>query len=247
MTKYIKLKSDLHIHTSEDLFEKGLGIKTLVAPKEFIDVAVDLGFEVLSFTHHGRLFIDPEIDEYAKERNILLLPGIEAYIEKKHVLLYNCDLKIEDIYTFNELRRYKCSQMLVIAPHPFYFIESCLGNLLIKHIDCFDALEYCHFYSELINPNKKAIEVGKKFNLPVVGNSDSHKINEFGMTYSYIYAKEKSISGVIEAIKANRVEYISQPFPLTIFFANLIKHSFSHFRFIIKKLVAYPTNLPPLE
>ncbi|MGA1869043.1 MAG: PHP-associated domain-containing protein [bacterium] len=246
-THYIKLKSDLHIHTSADLFEKGLGIETLVSPKKFIDVAAGLGFEVLSFTHHWRLYKDPEIDEYAQKRNILLIPGIEASIEKKHVLLYNCSKEIEDISTFNELKRYKDSRILVIAPHPFYFLSSCLGNSLLHHIDCFDAIEYCHFYCRLINPNRKALKIGKKYNLPIVGNSDSHKIDEFGNTYSYIYVKEKTISGVIEAIKDRRVEYYSQPFPLYSFLGNLMKHSYSHLRFVIKKIIVDPINPLPHE
>ncbi|MCI0512974.1 hypothetical protein L0128_07185, partial [candidate division KSB1 bacterium] len=61
--------------------------------------------------------------------------------------------------------------------------------------------------------NRKALDVAQKHQLPMVGCSDAHFKHQFGTTYSYVYAAEKSIPAIIAAIKAGKVEYVSTPLP----------------------------------
>lgn len=209
----LKLKVDLHLHTSHDLAEIVAGRKNLIPPYELIDMAVAHQFDAIAITHHGVQYCDNELNDYAREKGVLLIPGVETFIQRKHVLLINFSSR-KHILTYDDLRKYKNDDMLVIAPHPYYLVSECVGNDLTRHRDCFDAVEYCHYYYRFFNPNKKAERVAQKLGLPMIGNSDAHKTFQFGKTYSYVYAEEKSITSIIQAIKAGKVEYVSQSLTL---------------------------------
>lgn len=208
----MKLKIDLHVHNAEDIAERVSGTRGMPTPKEFIDLAVEKGYDAIAFTHHGLLFHDPEAIEYAKSKGLLLIPGVEAFINKKHVLLLNYQEK-KHVLNFQALRAIKNDRMLVIAPHPYYKAKFCLEADLEENIDLFDAIEYSHFYTKWFNLNRKAVRAAQKHQLPLVGNSDAHFTYQFGTTYSYVYAKEKTVEAIIEAIKEGQVEYVSSPLP----------------------------------
>lgn len=206
----LRLKVDLHLHTNRDLAEIVSGRKDLIPPKKLVDMAVAQNYDAISITHHGVQYFDEDLINYAQRKGLLIIPGVETFINKKHVLLINFTSK-KYILSYNDLLNYKTDDVLVIAPHPYYFISECLGSDFTKNIECFDAVEYCHYYMKHLNPNKKAVRTAKKFDLPMVGNSDAHKDYQFGTTYSYVYAEEKSIPAIIRAIKQGRVEVVSRP------------------------------------
>jgi len=212
-----KLKIDLHIHSREDVAEQIYGHGDLLPAIKIIDLAIQKGFDAIALTHHGLLFKDQRVWDYARERGLLLIPGLEAVIEKKHVLLINFTLR-KHILSFAELSRNLNDDMLVIAPHPYYLSGSSLGDKLEDNIDLFDAIEYCHYYYRCINPNSKALKIAEKYNLPLVGNSDMHHPMQFGTTYSYVHSEERSIAGIVDAIKSGRVQYISHNLSLVQFY-----------------------------
>lgn len=212
MREYLSIKADLHIHNSFDYMEKHFGIPVLPHPREYIDRAVELGFRVLSFTNHGILFDDSDTFDYARKNNILLVPGEEAFIDKKHVLLYNFPRR--HISTFSELRNFLAQDRIVMAPHPFFPGRYCLKKDLLENIDCFDALEHCHFHAPFFNFNIKAEKLSRLYNLPLVGSSDAHTMKQFGKTYSILKVREVTIKGVFEAIRSGRVEVHSTPLSL---------------------------------
>lgn len=209
----VKLKVDLHIHTANDLVEIVAGRKNLIPPKQMIDMAVEQNFDAIAITHHGVQYHENELVEYAQQRGLLLIAGIETYIHKKHVLLINFSTK-KHILTYQDLAKHKNEDVLVIAPHPFYLVAECVGNDLIRYRDSFDAVEFCHYYYKWFNLNKKALRIAQQYNMPIVGSSDTHRRFQFGKTYSYVYAEEKSIPAIIRAIKQGKVEYVSHPLSL---------------------------------
>jgi predicted metal-dependent phosphoesterase TrpH len=206
----LKLKIDLHTHCSKDYSEYLAGRRNLMPPEELVDLAVHLKYDAIAITHHGIPYYDEKLSRYAQERGLLIFPGVEAYINRKHVLLINYTDK-GYVFTFEDLRRKKHDQLLVIAPHPYYHDPLCLGKELERNIDCFDAIEYCHYYYKLFNFNRKAVRIAQKYKLPMIGNSDTHYKAQFGQTYSFVYAEEKSIPAIIDAIKKGKIEYISNP------------------------------------
>tara|TARA_Y100000031_G_C8165871_1_gene359318 strand:+ start:201 stop:869 length:669 start_codon:yes stop_codon:yes gene_type:complete len=209
------LKSDFHLHSSEDPKDN---IK--YSSKELINYCSKLGYEVLALTHHGTRFFNNEIFEYAKSKNILLIPGVEANINNKHTLIINAPEGYDyENLTFEELVNIKSQhKVIIIAAHPFYPRHNCLGNNLVQNIELFDGIEYCHLYKPYINWfNKKAVTVAKKFNKSVIGTSDAHSLSQIGYTYTLLDC-EKNKEAVLDALKNNKLKLSSKPLPWKTFF-----------------------------
>jgi len=109
---------------------------------EMIDFCSKSGYEVLAITNHDKMMFNKSMADYAKKKNILLIPGCEKTIEGKHVLLINVDQDFLDkIRTFSDLEKYKHENMLVIAPHPFFPYTTSLHKKLGENMGLFDAVE----------------------------------------------------------------------------------------------------------
>jgi len=208
LNNYIKgprpLKADFHLHTSEDPCDR-----VSYTAKDLISEAADKNFEVLAITNHQSLTFNQRLSSYARERGILLIPGIEVNIRNRHVLLLNppSGKIVTDFSSLSHLRR---PDTLIIAPHPYFPNPRSLNGYLLKHLKLFDALEYCYFYSSRINFNQKTIALSKLCGLPLVGNSDSHFLTQLGTTYSLIYA-EKNPEAIFTAIRNHMIEVITRP------------------------------------
>ena len=198
------LKADLHLHTAEDPLDR-----VRYTARELISKAADEGYDVISITNHHQMTFNQDLFSHAQKKGILLIPGVELTIRRRHVLVLNPPphKKCSDFPSLSKLRR---PETLIIAPHPFYPGRYSLNGYLLEHIGLFDALEYCHFYSKRINFNLKAVEVARSFHLPLIGNSDSHFISQLGSTYSLVHA-EKNLESVFDAIRKNKVEIVSRP------------------------------------
>ena len=198
------LKADLHLHTAEDPLDR-----VRYTAKELISKAADQGFDVISITNHHRMTFNQDLLSYARERGILLIPGIEMTIQRRHVLVLNPPQHkmCSDFFSLSKLRR---PETLIVAPHPYFPGTYSLNGYLLKHLNLFDALEYCHFYSPMINFNQRAVEVSQFFGFPLVGNSDAHFLSQLGTTYSLIYA-EKNLESIFTAIREYRVEVVTRP------------------------------------
>ncbi len=202
------LKAELHTHTREDPSD-GKRI-VLHSPQELIDAAADQGFELLSITNHNQLLFDEELRDYAHEKGILLLPGVEATLEERHTLLYNF-LDYDPAWTtLSQVMAKKGPDRLVIAAHPFFPIRSALGSRVLAWRELFDAVEYNHFYTKQINFNRRAQKVARQCGLPLIGNSDVHFLGQLGRTYSLVYA-EKETTSVVDAVKRGAIRIVTSP------------------------------------
>jgi predicted metal-dependent phosphoesterase TrpH len=215
------LKTDLHIHAKGD--PKDLFLKH--TPKQVIDLAAKYKFQVISFTFHNKIYYNKQIINYAKKKNILLIPGVEATIEECHILIYNITNKqLKKIKKIKDLKKLPKTS-LIIAPHPYHIAVSALGKKLMENIDLFDAVEYSSHYMRVYNQNLKAEEIAKKHKKPMIGATDLHLIEDFNRTYSLINAK-KNIKDVIQAIKKGRIKIKTRPISITKAIYSIIKIHF---------------------
>src|SRR4030043_1166364 len=198
------LKADLHLHTAEDPLDR-----IRYTAKELISKAADERFDVISITNHHQMTFNQDLLSYAQQRGILLIPGIEMTIRRRHVLVLNPPphKTCSDFLSLSKLRR---PETLIVAPHPYFPGTYSLNGYLLKHLDLFDALEYCHFYSPMINFNQRAVEVSQSNGFPLVGNSDAHFLSQLGTTYSLIYA-EKNLEAIFAAIRQNKEKVATRP------------------------------------
>ena len=198
------LKTDLHLHTAEDPQDD-----VRYTAKELISKAAAEGFDVISITNHHRMTFNEGLLSYAQEKGILLIPGVELTIQKRHVLVLNPPSH-KECSDFPSLTKLQRPETLIIAPHPYFPGTYSLNGYLLENMGLFDAIEYCHFYSQMINFNLRAVEVSHFFGLPLIGNSDAHFLSQLGSTYSLIYA-EKNLESLFAAIRENRIEIVTRP------------------------------------
>ena len=204
------LKVDLHLHTADDPLDRiaHSGI-------ELVDRAADLGFGALAITLHDAQFADARLTAHARERGVVLIPGIERTIRGRHVLLLNFPVAaVERVRSMDDLARVKTSgNGLVIAPHPFFPSDTCLGAALDAHAEAFDAVEWTYFWMRGLNFNARAARWAHARGKPLVGNSDLHDIRQFGRTYTLVDAPADP-SAICEAVRAGRVELRTEPAPV---------------------------------
>jgi predicted metal-dependent phosphoesterase TrpH len=200
------LKLELHSHTDED--PQDLIPYTAQA---LIDRAADLGYHALAITLHDRQLPLTTLTGYARERGITLVPGIERTIQGKHVLLLNFSRASEGVRSFDDLARLKARESgLVVAPHPFYPLGSCLREWMDVHPDLFDAVEYNGMFTRSLNFNVAAERWARAHGKPIVGNGDVHQLDQLGTTWTWVDA-DADPDAICDAIRAGKVELEAQP------------------------------------
>lgn len=179
------VKIDLHIHTLDD-------------PKDAVDYSAHqlleraraLGFRVLAITLHDAVFDRQEVFADAAAMGILLIPAAEMRLQGSDVIVLNVTPEeMADLKGFDDLRQLRArrgNSIFTIAPHPFYVFGGSIGSRLLQEIDCFDAIEFCHFHLGVFNPNRRAKRVASRFGKPLIATSDAHRLHAFGGHYTSI-------------------------------------------------------------
>jgi hypothetical protein len=203
------IKVELHAHTSDDPHDYIPHSTT-----QLIDQAARLGYGALAITLHDRQLDIRQSVEHAAARGVVLIPGIERTIRGKHVLLLNFGSDAERVGDFEALQALKRETPagLVIAPHPFYPIRTCLRRrLLDAHADVFDAVEVNAFYTSTLNMfNKAAVRWARERSKPIVANTDVHRLWQLGATYSLVDAAPNP-DAICHAIRAGKVDIRTVP------------------------------------
>lgn len=209
------VKVELHSHVDLDPLDR-----IPHSARQLIDRAAALRYQALAITLHNRYYDPLEDAGYARERGIVLIPGIERSIHARHVLLLNFPRECETVRSFEDIVALKARWGgLVVAPHPYYPMPTSLGVQLEANHGLFDAIEYNAMYTRWLNFNRRAAAWARARGKPLVGNSDLHRLEQLGTTYSLVDA-EPHADAICDAIRAGRVELRTQP--LSSFRAGLI-------------------------
>lgn len=204
-----KLKVDFHTHTAEDPHDH-IPYNAI----QLVDLASRKGFDALAITNHNEVLYTPELVDYAGQRGILLIPGMEAAFSNRHVVILNPDFEKNPLgRPLDDLAEIKNDHNLIIAPHPFHPRFKSLNSELFRYLAYFDAIEFSNCYHHFINLNKKAEQAARDHGKPLVGSSDCHSFWQFGSTYSLVESEKDSLS-IIEAVKRGKVEVRSSPLSL---------------------------------
>ena len=195
------IKVDLHIHTLDD-------------PKDVLDYsahqllerAKHLGFGVLAITLHDTVFNRAEVFADAAAMGIVLIPAAEVRVEGSDIILLNVtSAEVTGLKNFDDVRQLRARRGLSIftfAPHPFYVLGGSIGERLLQEIDCFDAIELCHFHKGLFDLNSRARKVSGKYNKPLIATSDAHQLHAFGRHYTSIpRPREMTIENIFAALR----------------------------------------------
>jgi predicted metal-dependent phosphoesterase TrpH len=201
------IKTELHAHTDGDGSDR-----IAHSAHSLIDRAAALGYGALAITLHDRWTDPAALRDYALERDIVLLSGIERSIQRKHVLIINGPKSAERLRTFDDLTAFRADNpsALVVAPHAFYPIPSALGSALDRHPTLFDALEVNAMHVKGIDFNRRAVQWAIGHGKPLVGNSDLHILAQMGTTYSLVDAVARTPDAICEAIRSGRVQVVTE-------------------------------------
>lgn len=201
------LKVDLHVHTDDEIYDH-----IPYSSRELVDKMADLGFDAFAITNHDHHRISPHVMDYAKERGILIIRGMELTYRRQHIVLLNfrdCD----KIKTPDDVISRKRPDNLAFAPHPYFPWAPSCGKLLDSNPEIFDAIEHSHLYNHRIDFNKKAAARAAELGLPMVGTSDAHTLAQIGYTFTLVDS-EKPPEAIVAAIKGGRCRVSTRPFPL---------------------------------
>ena len=205
------IKIDLHIHTLDDPKDA-----LDYSAHELLERARSLGFRVLAITLHDAVFDRAEVFADAERMGILLIPAAEMRLEGADVILLNVVAEeVESLRTLADseaLRARRGPSLFTIAPHPFYVLGGSIGEKLVEKIDCFDAIELCHFWSRFFNPNRRAVEIAERFGKPLIATSDAHQLHAFGSNYTSIPRPVAlTIENVLAALRGGPLRLTSPP------------------------------------
>ena len=147
---------------------------------------------------------------------ILLIPAAEMRLEGADVILLNVAAdEVASLRTLDDLARLRArrgASLFTIAPHPFYLFGGSIGKKLVERIDCFDAIELCHFWSRFFNPNRRAVEIAKRFQKPLIATSDAHRLHAFGSNYTSIPLPAKlTVENVLATLRRGPLRVTNPP------------------------------------
>jgi predicted metal-dependent phosphoesterase TrpH len=180
------IKIDLHIHTLDDPRDK-----LDYTAHQLLERAKALGIEVLAITLHDAVFDRREVFEDAASMGILLIQAAEMRLQGADIVLLNVrPEEVENMRTFDDVRRLRAARgdtLFTFSPHPFYVTGGSIGGKRLReNIDCFDAIEICHFHKGWFDRNRPARKVAAEFKKPLIATSDAHQLSAFGAHYTSI-------------------------------------------------------------
>src|SRR5438067_10009267 len=203
------IKVDLHIHTLDDPKDA-----VDYSAHQLLDRARVLGFGVLAITLHDAVFDRPEVFADAAAMGILLIPAAEVRLRGADVIVLNVSAEeVVGLKSFDDLRQLRARRgdsLFTIAAHPFYVFGGSIGRRLLDEIDCFDAIEICHFHKGLFNPNRRATRVARRFGKPLIATSDAHRLHGFGRHYTSIpRPSELTVGNIFAALRSGQIRLTS--------------------------------------
>jgi predicted metal-dependent phosphoesterase TrpH len=223
-----RVKLDLHIHTLDD--EKDA---LDYSAHQLLERAQHCGIEVLAITLHDSVFSRREVFEDAARMGILLISAAEMRLQGADVVVLNVSAdEAAALRDFDDVRRLRAARgdsIFTFAPHPFYVTGGSIGGeRLRENIDCFDAIEICHFHKGLFDRNRPARAAAARYGKPLLATSDAHRLEAFGYHYTSIpRPAELTPESVFAALRTGVGEVTSPPCT----FADLV--STMYFLFVV--------------
>ena len=168
---------DLHCHTkySRDCY---------LEPLDLIKRARQLRLDGVCITEHYSYALSRAVTDMGQGNGLVILRGLEISTNMGHLLAYGVKDDSWNTWTRDNyldigevIRNVHLRGGICVPAHPFRGWDS-LGDAIFT-LDGLDALE-THNGSNDLDENEKAIHAASTLNLPSIGGSDCHRIEQVG-------------------------------------------------------------------
>lgn len=201
--KILKVKIDLHVHTS-------YSYDGLIKPKELAVYAKRACLDGIAITDHDR--IDGALKLAKTVTDLLILPGIEVSSLEGHIVGLNIQEVVPKNLTAEEtIDRIHSLGGLAIACHPKALFKASLGWKTNKNFDAIEVVNASAFPFK--RSTQQALEIANRLGIPRVAGSDAHYAPEIGSAYTLVDA-ELDCEEVVKAIRRGLCEPFGKAIPL---------------------------------
>lgn len=201
------MKADLHLHSKFSWDSK-------VRIEDYISVAETQGFGAIAITDHNSIESHGIINELQPKTKVLLVPGQEINTLDGHLLIYGwTDLIPRDQSMISSIKQAKTTgkgTIVAIAAHPYDPFRSGKGKIVLNSgIDGIETLNASAISGIF---NSRAKKATKNLNIIKLGNSDSHRLGEFGASWTLL-PNCKTLEQLLQSLgeglaKGNRIGLI---------------------------------------
>ena len=200
--KILKVKIDLHVHTS-------YSYDGLIKPKELAVYAKRACLDGIAITDHD--VIEGAI-KIARNTDYLIIPGIEVTSLGGHVIGLNVEEQVPSKLSVDEtVDKIHEAGGIAVACHPSALFKESLGKRTTAR---FDAIEVINSSVIPFNRSKrKSQKIASMLGIAKVAGSDAHYGPEIGYAYTIVDA-ELDADEIVKAISKGLCEPFGTAIPL---------------------------------
>ncbi|UCG55024.1 MAG: PHP domain-containing protein [Dehalococcoidia bacterium] len=167
------MKYDLHIHSK-------YSSDGVLEPEDIIKAAKERGMDGIAVTDHDTIIGGLETKKY-ETKDFKVIIGSEIMTEQGEVtgLFLSQEITSRDVQgVFSEI---KAQGGIVVIPHPFDGLRRSTFHPTEEDVKFIDAIEGFNSRCVFQKYNNKAVTFALRYNLPIIGGSDAHFVNEIGI------------------------------------------------------------------
>ncbi len=196
MEREIRLKIDLHMHTSER------SSCSEISETRLIKKAIKAGLDAIVITDHWKFVPQETLARFQAEYPMItVFSGIEITANDEDILVYGIrDARLEKRgWRYADLHQFvRQNNGALVLAHPFRFHDQ-INIDLQKYPP--DAIEICSNNIPLSNA-RRIFQAAERLHLPLLGNSDAHGAAPIGKYFSLFDHAISSDEHLVAALRA---------------------------------------------
>jgi predicted metal-dependent phosphoesterase TrpH len=185
-----------------------------------LEQAQAVGLDALAVTDHDEIDASLRASELADDYGLVGIPGMEVTSAAGHVLAIGVTETVPAGESFAEtLDAIRDRGGVAVVPHPFQSSRSgVMANISQAELATADAIEV--YNSRLLTgrANRRAETFAREHDLPMTAGSDAHIAEMVGQAVTRVGAEERSLDGVLDAIREGRTSVEGKRTPWRISF-----------------------------
>lgn len=202
------LSAEFHCH-SELSFDGRDPIELLLSQAEAV------GLDVLAVTDHDEIDASLAAAERAGDYGLVGIPASEVTSAAGHVLALGIEERVPAGLPFEETIEHIHDQdAIAVVPHPFQRSRSGVAPHVTREaLSNADAIETYNSRLFTGRSNRRAERFARANDLPMTAGSDAHIAEMVGQAVTKIDTTERSLSGILDGVRAGKTEVIGKRTP----------------------------------